>query len=229
MLKTSTGLPFADFAEQLRSRRPELAAVADSVGAQLRVGVRHPRDEESLTDDERTPGSIQRETIDGAVEVSVAEQRLDELSARAGELGSVLADLSDTQKSIITLGVMHHVIEPRQGEVFLSLTFRRAPGTTLDQLHEWWLNQHAAIAMSFMLPETLAYDQVHVDHQLSEQASLAAGFAYRRYDSYDNLTWANYGEVFKSIDKPGAAEALYEDEVGHIDHSTYVGSIMAVV
>jgi hypothetical protein len=123
---------------------------------------------------------------------------------------------------------MHRIVEPRPGDVFLSLTFQREPGTTLEELHQWWINQHAVLATRY-LPEVLAYDQVHVDHQLSEQASRDAGFAYRCYDSYDNVTWANYDEFVKSVSKPGVLDIMRQDEVGHIGKSSKVGAHMSPV
>ena len=56
-----------------------------------------------------------------------------------------------------------------------------------------------------MLPDMLAYDQVHVDHALGDQAAVDAGFASRSYDSYDNLTWADFDGFVRSVSSPGSA------------------------
>jgi hypothetical protein len=75
----------------------------------------------------------------------------------------------------------------------------------------------------------LAYDQVHVGPDVSEQASTESGFGYHRYDAYDNLTWASYESFLKSVSKPGMVEAMSEDDHERIDRASYVGTNMTVI
>lgn len=223
MLHAPDGIELETFFEQLTLRCDSLAALAESFDARLRVGTKYPLELGGSSE----PGQERRtEPIEGAVEFSVPEERLGDLVAHASQMGALLADIADTERSIVTVGPMYHVVDPKPGDIFLALTFRREPGTTLEHLHTWWLNQHPVVVVPFQLPEMLAYDQVHVDHGLSEQASIDAGFAYRDYDSYDNLTWANIDECMRSISKPGSGEAIYADEVGNLDHMSYVGALM---
>jgi hypothetical protein len=223
MLHAPVGVSDTEFFDAIKARRPDLAAVTQSVDAGLRVGTRHPRDHESAGHGETMP-----EAIEAAVEVTMSEEKLAGLLALAGRIGELVVDVADTERSIVTVGPMHRIVEPRPGDLFLSLTFQREPGTTLEELHQWWINQHAVVATR-LLPEVLAYDQVHVDHQLSEQASREAGFAYRCYDSYDNVTWANYDEFVQSVSKPGLPETILQDEEGHIGQGTKVGALMSPV
>jgi hypothetical protein len=223
MLHAPAGVTDAEFFDAIKARRPDLAAVTQSIDAGLRVGTRHPRDHELAS---RRDTSY--EPIEAAVEVTMPEDGLAGLLAEAGSIGGLVVDIAHTERSIVTVGPMHRIVEPRPGDVFLSLTFQREPGTTLEELHQWWINQHAVLATRY-LPEVLAYDQVHVDHQLSEQASRDAGFAYRCYDSYDNVTWANYDEFVKSVSKPGVLEVMRQDDDGHIGQNTRVGALMSPV
>jgi EthD domain len=111
----------------------------------------------------------------------------------------------------------------------LSLAFRRHPGTSVEEFRNWWLHQHAVVATRYLLPELLAYDQVHVDRDLSRRASVSAGITFEPYDAYDNLTWATLESSIRSTSKPGSEQEIYQDEIGHLDHSTYRGAVMRVL
>jgi EthD domain len=225
MLHAAPGVSSDAFAEQLTAAAPRLREIASSFGAKLRMGVTYPVPASAAFD---ASGAFS-ESTDGAVEISLGEDGLSELCAHAGEFGAVVRPFSDTSRSLVLAGIMHHVFEPSDGDVFLSLTFRREPGTTLQEMRDWWLNQHAVVATSFQRPEMIGYDQVHVEHDVSEQASKNAGFDYRCYDSYDNVTWEHFDGFVASVVKPGAMEAIRADEEGHLDHSTYIGSLMAPI
>jgi hypothetical protein len=228
MLHAPIEVPSEEFFSALRSRREDLVKLGRSFGADVRIGTQHPDDTAGASDSIDSERPIAREPIQGAVEFSVTDEQLLVLPAHAREIGDLLSDIADTERSIVTVGPMHHIVEPKAGDLFLSLTFKREKGTTLQQLHEWWLNQHPTVVCLLMLPDMLAYDQVHVDHGLGEQTALDAGFTYRCYDSYDNLTFANFDGYVRSISKPGFREEIWADEVGHIDHMTYVGALMNV-
>ena len=164
-------------------------------------------------------------TVEGAVEITGGEGSSPELAAHAEQLGALLRPLIDVTQAALTVGPTHRIVEPKRGGVFLSLSFRRHPDTTVEQFRHWWLSQHAKVAVP-RLPGLLAYDQVHVDHELSRRASEAAALPYVPYDSYDNLTWASVEGFTQSTSDPTAMRAIYEDELGHIDHSTYRGALM---
>ncbi|MGO8856811.1 MAG: EthD domain-containing protein [Steroidobacteraceae bacterium] len=168
----------------------------------------------------RTPTSVE-----GAVEITGGEGSSPDLAAHAEQLGAMIRPLIDVSQAALTVGPTHRIVEPRPGGVFLSLSFRRHPDTTVEQFRHWWLTQHAKVAVP-RLPGLLAYDQVHVDHELSRRASEAAGLPYVPYDSYDNLTWTSMEAFTQSTSNPTAMREVYEDELGHIDHSTYRGSLM---
>jgi EthD domain len=190
-------------------------------GKHLRIGTRCDSDPLSRSMGEaRAPGSVE-----AAVEITGADGMEDELAAGAGDLGQLLLPLIDVSQAALTVGPTYRIVKPQNGTVFLSLSFKRYPGTSVADFRRWWLMQHAQVAAP-LLPELLAYDQVHVDHELSNRAAGAAGLPYVPYDAYDNLTWESEDAFIRSTSDPQAMRTIYEDEVGHIDHGTYRGALM---
>src|SRR5262249_55076361 len=100
---------------------------------------------------------------------------------------------------------------------------------SVDEFRSWWLHEHAKVATRLLSPELLAYDQVHVDRELSRRGSAMAGIAYHPFDAYDNLAWASLDQFIDSVSKPGGRDEMYADEEGHIDHSTYRGALMSEI
>jgi hypothetical protein len=222
MISPADGVSHDDLTEGLRERASELGA-ACGPDARVRMGVRDLR---HVTD---AGARGMPQPVDAAVEVTMPEGSLDELAHAAGGIGRTLEGLVDPEGTALTIGTTHHMVPVREGRIFLSLAFQRSPGTTIEQFRDWWFHQHASVAIPLLGPELLAYDQVHVDRELAEKASVDAGIRYHPYDAYDNLTWASMGALAASMSKPGSAEEMYEDEVGHIDHSTNRGSMMNVI
>jgi EthD domain len=140
----------------------------------------------------------------------------------------MLDGLISRESSALTVGRVHHIVEPAEGAIFTSLAFVRYPGTSVDEFRKWWLHQHATFAVRLLSPELLAYDQVHVDRVLSEQTSEVTGTRCHPYDAYGNLPWTSIDQLVCSVAKPGGREEMYHDEMGHNDHATCPGSLMAV-
>jgi hypothetical protein len=223
MVYAPDGVSGPAFEGLLHDRRETLRGAAAEVGGTVRIGTREPRDPSRESRAELL-------AVDGAVELTAAEEDLMALSGRAAEIGAVLDSAVDLGRSRLMIGITHRIVAPPQeGEIFLSLAFRRQPGTSIEEFRSWWLQQHSAVATRHLLPELLAYDQVHVDRELSERASAAAGITFEPYDAYDNLTWATLESSIGSTSKPGSEREIYEDEIGHLDHSTYRGAVMRVL
>jgi hypothetical protein len=198
--------------------------IVDSVGdAHVRLGVAdmHP-DLEFL----RQHGDVKLHTVDAAVEVSVAASRVRELPRIAGSLRESLAGLCNLSTLEVMTGPIFPIVPVRDGGVFLSLAFRRYPGTTSEQFRSWWLHQHSKIATPILGEGLLAYDQVHVDHSVSDAAAKAFGVEAVQYDAYDNLTWADRDAFLKSISDAAAMATIYADEVGRIDDPSRRSAIM---
>jgi hypothetical protein len=224
MLQKRDGDTDEQFMTSLRGVGSELTTLARTRGVGIRIGTRHPMGipSENVGEERRV-----RETL-GAVEISVAEDEVPALVNHAGAFGQPLAEIAGFGTSVVAAGPVHHIVEPRTGRLFLSAAFRRDASISSDQFHDWWLNRHAPIAVAYLAPQLLAYDQVHVDAELSERASKAAGFAFEQVDAYDNLTWESFEKFVASMNKPGLVDAMLADEQGFIDLVTYIGSQMSV-
>jgi hypothetical protein len=227
LLQPADGLTKARFSAGLREAYPSLLAFASTVGGTLRAGTRCPDD---------PLATISEETIDqpfgvaeGAVEITVATDSLTRLCNGVEEIGQLLDGLIDRVRSALAVGVAHHVLEPTEGSVFLALAFARFPGESVGEFRSWWLTQHAPVATRLLAPSLRGYDQVHVDRELSRQASASAGVAYHAFDGYDNLVWDSVDSFLTSVSRTDGRKEMYEDEIGHIDHSTYLGALMSVM
>jgi hypothetical protein len=159
-------------------------------------------------------------TVDGALEISVAATRVRELPNIAKALREPLQPICATATLEVMTGPFFPIVPVQQGDVFLSLAFRREQGTTSEEFRNWWLRQHSGIATPVLGELLLAYDQVHVDQVASESAALAFGVEVVHYDAYDNLTWANRDAFFQSISNQVEMARIQADEVGRIDVSS---------
>jgi hypothetical protein len=193
-----------------------------SAGSPLRLGIRPDAD---------TGDGAGRNfpVTDAAIETTVASTEVHELPAIASAWRKAVALDIDPQFCCAMAGECHEIIEPRPGEVFYSLTFMRNSEIDVADFRRWWLGRHGPLASELLRDDLLGYDQVHVDDQLSRRLCEAAGFDWPGYDAYDNLTWASLASYLKMADKADAMQALYQDELGHIDHSTYKGALLAEI
>jgi hypothetical protein len=165
-------------------------------------------------------------TVDGAVEISVAEARAGDLPQVCASLRDVLDPLAAPASVEVMAGPFFPMVTARDGEVFLSLAFKRFPGTTLEQFQTWWRRQHSGVAIPVLGPGLLAYDQVHVDHAATEALARAFGVAPVLYDAYDNLTWASREGYLASISDPEGMARIAADEVGRIDNTSRRHALM---
>jgi hypothetical protein len=220
MLSPRRGDTRTDLGRSLVSLREPIGTLFGP-GTHVRIGTRCESDPLNRSMGEGRASA----SVEAAIEITGADGTQDKLAAGAGDLGRLLLPLIDASQAALTVGPTYRIVKPQDGAVFLSLSFMRHPGTSVAEFRHWWLTQHAQVATP-LLPELLAYDQVHVDHDLSKRASEAAGLPYVPYDSYDNLSWESAEAFVRSTSDPQATRTMYEDEVGHIDHRTYRGALM---
>jgi hypothetical protein len=159
-------------------------------------------------------------TADGAIEVTFAGEDHRSAMAICQAVRPIVAPLAQAGSIEVMIGRLHAMVPPKAGAVFLSLSFRRYAGTTVEQFRDWWLNRHAGIAIPVLGPELLAYDQVHVDDQLSQAAATALGVDFVAYDAYDNLTWQDAGAYARSTGDPASMVVVAQDEDGRIDNNS---------
>ncbi len=155
--------------------------------------------------------------VDGAIEISVANDRIGEVSEICRALRPVMAGFCDLATVQVMAGPMFHMVPVRAGGTFLSLAFRRDPATTSAQFRDWWFNHHSGVAIPVLGDGLLAYDQVHVEQPVSADAAEAFGAEHVEYDAYDNLTWTDRYGYLHSISDDEAMVPVYADEVGRID------------
>jgi hypothetical protein len=165
-------------------------------------------------------------TVDGVVEVSIANGGEGAISSICREMQPVLESLSAPASIQVMAGETHFMVPVRPGNTFLSLAFRRYPGTTVADFRRWWQFQHGPLAIPVLGEELLAYDQVHVDRAMSAAAAVALGVPDFEYDAYDNLTFASREAFLKACSDVEGMMRIAEDEVGRIDDNTRRHALM---
>lgn len=159
-------------------------------------------------------------TVDGAVEVTIANGKAGTIPEICSAMKPMLDRLAEPGSVEVMTGTMHHIVPVRSGSVFLSLAFRRYPGTTVQEFRNWWHDQHAPLCIPILGEDMLAYDQVHVDEAATRQAADALGASYVDYDAYDNLTYESEEGSRRAASDAQAMARIAEDEEGRIDNST---------
>ncbi len=121
---------------------------------------------------------------------------------------------------------MHHMVPVTDGDAFLSLAFRRYPGTTVEQFRQWWYSQHAPLCIPILGEEMLGYDQVHVDPEMTRKAAEALSVPFVDYDAYDNLTFHSQEGFLKACSDETGMALIAQDEEGRIDNTSRRHALM---
>jgi hypothetical protein len=191
----------------------------------LRIGVRHPQDPFASLMGER--GDVA--PVDAVIELTGPDDGdVVDLQPLVEGLAGSLADAVDPARSSVVAGTCHHVIEGT-GAVMVALGGLRAPGTTMAQLGEWWLHQHAPLVLRTVQALPNSYEQLHADADASVAAATAAGVEPTRWDMFDSIYVDSLSEFVASMSDPEVAATLFEDEVGHVDHGSLRGAAQVVV
>ena len=166
-------------------------------------------------------------TVDGAIEVTIANGGEGEILAIVLAMRPILEALAAPGTIAVMAGATHFMVPIKAGNTFLSLAFRRYPGTSVEQFRTWWHDQHAPLAIPALGEGLLAYDQVHVDREISRAAAEALGVADVEYDAYDNLTFASRAGFLEACSRdPEGMARLAVDEMGRIDDPTRRHALM---
>jgi hypothetical protein len=190
----------------------------------VRVGVRAAEDPLSATMGER--GAL--EPVDAVLEVTAAEGVAPaDVGALVAGARDALGDAIDPERSTVIAGPCYRFLSG-PGQWFIALAGYRDAAISSAQLTEWWL-RHGPLALSLVRPLPTAYEQLHGDGEASEAAAIAAGLPSRGYDMYDTIAIESVADLQGSVMDPEVAVALYEDEVGHVDHATLRGALQRVV
>jgi len=165
-------------------------------------------------------------TVDGAIEVTIANGGESAIPDICWSMRPVLEPLAAAGSIQVMAGATHFMVPIRPGNTFLSLAFRRYPGTTVEDFRRWWQFQHGPMAIPVLGEELLAYDQVHVDRAMSAAAAEALGVADFEYDAYDNLTFASRAAFLKACSDLEGMTRIAADEVGRIGNDTRRHALM---
>lgn len=167
--------------------------------------------------------------VDAVVEVTLRGDRpLDQLIDVGRQIGQELRGLVEATASAVLAGLAHLIVAGG-GPIFLALAGRKDPATTVDEMRRWWLGQHAALVQRVVRPLPNGYEQLHVDRSLSRQAARAVGFAEEAYDAFDSINAGSVETLLQPLQDPEIAGALYQDELGHLDHGSFRGALCKVL
>ncbi len=163
--------------------------------------------------------------IDAAIEATLKEgDDLETLINGCRGLGRDLEGIADPGTSAVLAGIAYLII-PGSAATFIALAGRRDPRISIEEMRRWWLEQHAVLVQRIVRPVSNGYEQLHVDHELSRRAAEAAGFIVEEYDAFDSIFYRTADEFLKAATNPQVARRLYEDELGHVDHTSFRGAV----
>lgn len=163
--------------------------------------------------------------LDAVVEITLASSRpparlIDESRHIGVELGGLIE-----AEACAALAGLAHLIVAGGGPIFLALAARRDPATTVDDMRRWWLEEHAALVRRLVRPFPDGYEQLHVDRDLSQEIARGAGFGEEAYDAFDSINASSVDALLQPLKDPAIAGALYQDELGHLDHGSFRGAL----
>jgi hypothetical protein len=210
------------FEAELRRSVPRIEQAA--LGNAMRIGIAmHNRE---VDEREGAHDVANWRHVDGAIEVTLANDDTAQIPAICAAMRPVLTAVAKADSIEVMTGAMHHMVPVREGDAFLSLAFRRYPGTSVEDFRNWWYGQHAPLCIPILGEELLGYDQVHIDQQATRSAAEAIGVPYVEYDAYDNLTYRSQeGFLISCSDEQGMA-LIAKDEEGRIDNASRRHALM---
>jgi len=210
-------------AKALGAARASIAAATQGNRVRMGVAIHEARD----IDVEGAHDMLNWRAVDGAIEVSIANGGESAVPDICRAMRPILDKLAEPGSVEVMTGAMHYMVPVSQGDVFLSLSFRRGVGTSVEEFRNWWYGQHAPLCIPILGPGLLAYDQVHVDEPASRAAADALGVAFVDNDAYDNLTWGDHAAYVQSTTgDPEGMGLIAVDEVGRIDNTTRRHALM---
>jgi len=208
----------AKLAGELRDKESSLREIAGSVGGTLRLAVQ-------MEDDPlATPAPGEKRTIrplQGLVEVTIPGDEPKDLLPIVSALAQQLDGAVDWANTAVSIGLVREVLSVASDTVLVTLAANRLPSIDRAAFHAYWLDVHAALAMSMLDDNSKAvmgYQQVHADEAASAQATKLAGACPSSFDGVLQCSLAQVTDL-PHLTVPGFAEAIMKDEENFADQS----------
>jgi hypothetical protein len=202
----------------LREHERALRALASAASARLRLAVQLEGDPLSgdAAGDARTIAPLR-----GLVELTVDGDDPASLLAVVQDIAAELANDVSWATSAVSVGKVNEVLPVNSDAILLTLAANRLPTIDRAQFHAYWLNVHAALAMSLLDDDKkskMGYEQIHSDQLASAAATQLAG---ARPTSYDGVLECSLAQItdLPHLTVPGFAETIMKDEENFADQS----------
>ena len=202
----------------LRQHERALRGIAASASARLRLAVQLEGDPMSgeAAGDARTIVPLR-----GLVELTVAGDDPAPLLAVVPDIATELAGDVSWATSALAVGKVNEVLPVNSDAIVLTLAANRLPSIDRTRFHDYWLNVHAALAMSLLDDEKkskMGYEQIHCDELTSSSATQLAGARPSTYDGVLECSLADITDL-PHLTVPGFAETIMKDEENFADQS----------
>lgn len=208
----------ANLESALRDKESRLREIAGSVGGTLRLAVQLEGDPLA------TPPPGERRSVrplHGLVEVAIPGDEPNELLPIVAALAQQLDGAVDWAKTAVSIGLVREVLPVASDTVLVTLAANRLPSIDRAAFHAYWLDVHAALAMS-MLDDSrkaaMGYQQVHADETASARATELAGAGPSSFDGVLQCGLAQVDDL-PHLTVPGFAEVIMKDEENFVDLS----------
>jgi len=203
---------------ELRAHESVLARIAASVDAQLRLAVQLERDPMSAEAARSARVIVQPR---GLVELTVEGNDPEPMLVVVREIVTELRNAVDWRASTVSVGAVNQILPTASDVILLTLAAIRSPSMDRATFARYWLETHAALAMSMLGNEhkaKLGYQQIHANEDASARATDLAGAKRTSYDGVLQCALAEIGDL-PHLTVPGFAEVIAKDEENFTDPS----------
>ncbi len=197
----------SDLEEEIAAHADRLVASGAAASGTIRAAVQ-------IDDDPMAAAAGERVVVPlhGIVEVTV--DTAPDLDAAARDVAGALRGAVDWSQSAVALGTLHEVLPAPSDALLLVLAAHKLPSLTQAEFADYWLNRHAALALSLLDAEAqsrMGYQQLHADARASASAAAAAGAGISDYDGVLEVGLAA-PEHLPHATNPAFAQAIADDE-----------------
>ena len=166
LLKTNAP---AALESELRAHEPALQRIAASAGARLRLAIQMEGDPLSV---DAGSGRVILQP-NGLVELTADGDDAEPLLRVVREIATELRNAVDWPASAVSVGTVNQVLPAVSDVILLTLAASRLPSITRATFTKYWLNTHAALAMSMLndaQKNQMGYQQLHANEDASARA-----------------------------------------------------------